>query len=281
MPFKENTLTPQEFFPKCIYVSPRGWWHGSALNAVALSGPGFGLLIETGEWQKKTEPFFISIMSISNTEDDRQIDMWRFYMEIERMIKKYSHLQSLLGLQINYSCPNTGHDMNELLEKLVKEVRDHLSIFRTLGIPLVPKLNILLPIKEALEIGNDRNCDGLTLSNTIPWDDLPDFRIDRGKIFGKKYKNFSPLKARGFEQAGGYSGKELLPPVARYIQRLRELGFSKHINAGGGILHPHDIDFLDHVGASSFSLGSATFLRPWETGSIIKRAYEVKRVSRS
>jgi dihydroorotate dehydrogenase len=168
--------------------------------------------------------------------------------------------------------------MNELLACLAREVSGDLGILSRLGLPLVPKINILLPVETALEIGNDPNCAGLTLSNTIPWERLPDVGIDRAKIFGKKYAKQSPLQARGFKQAGGYSGIELAPLVARYVDELRRLGFAKHINAGGGILYPQTIDWFDSVGADSFFLGSAAFLRPWNVPKIIRRAYEVKRV---
>ncbi|OHA86663.1 MAG: hypothetical protein A3A96_01510 [Candidatus Zambryskibacteria bacterium RIFCSPLOWO2_01_FULL_39_39] len=272
MPMEKDGITPQEFLPRCVYVSPRSWLYGSALNAVALSGPGINSLIEMGEWQKQTRPFFISIMAIGKTVQEKNLEMSTFQVYIASLLKWWPFLQDLLGVQINYSCPNTGENMEEMLQELVGQSQRDMNMLGMLGLPLVPKISVLFPVEYAQEIGNDRYCAGLTLSNTIPWDDLPKFGIDRRKIFGS---DVSPLIKRGFKQPGGYSGKELLPHVAHYVRELRAAGFRKHINAGGGILGPSDIDVLYDSGANSFSLGSIAFLRCWRMRATIARAYKL------
>lgn len=275
MPMQKDDITPKEFFPRCVFVNPRSFLRGGALNAVSLSGPGIGRLIEMERWQRMRKHFFISIMPIRNTIEEKFAEVNMFYEYLASLLDHTPYLKHILGIQINLSCPNTGHDMEKMLRNLVVEAGQYLNVLDRLQVPLVPKINVLLPPEKAMEIGNHKHCAGLTLSNTIPWDDLPKFGVNQKKIFGS---DTSPLLGRGFKQRGGYSGKELLQIVGRYIWEMRRLGFKKHVNGGGGILCPSGIDYLDQMGADSFSLGSIAFLRPWQTGRTIRRAYEVKRV---
>ena len=276
MPMLGDGITPREFFPNCIYVSPRSWYYGGALNAVALSNPGIESLIFRNEWQLMEQPFFISIMAIGETVEMKLKEINFFADQICKMISARPHLKSILGIQLNLTCPSTSHSMNELIRGMVAEARSYLDILGSLGLPIVPKINVLLPPEYAAEIACHGRCSGLTLSNTIPWDDLPRFGIDRKKIFGS---DISPLiKKRGFKQAGGYSGRELLPIVCKYVRELRHLGCNFHINAGGGLLYAENVDQLNDTGPNSFSMGSASFLRPRQTGPIIRRAYKLKGV---
>jgi dihydroorotate dehydrogenase len=172
-----------------------------------------------------------------------------------------------VGLQINYSCPNVGlHlDWNDLL----CEVGEGLSIASRLGIPLMPKFNVTLPPEVARTIGDHPLCDALCISNTIPYGQLPD-RIRWEKYFG----SVSPLTQYG---GGGLSGKPLLPLLLEWLTAIRELGFEKPINAGGGILSLTDARNVLDTGADSIFLGSIAFLRPWRVrkiGRVIGRFHE-------
>ena len=77
MPLK-NDFTPKEFFPKCIVVKSL---KGVALNSVGLSGPGALALFRSGLWQRRTEPFFISFMSVAGDAKSR-IDELRQFVAI-------------------------------------------------------------------------------------------------------------------------------------------------------------------------------------------------------
>jgi dihydroorotate dehydrogenase len=83
----------------------------------------------------------------------------------------------------------------------------------------------------------------------------------------------SPLEERGFS-AGGLGGAPLLPLVADWVKRVRVAGFTKHINAGGGVLCANDVDTLADAGADSVFLGSIAMLRGWRVRSAIKRAHK-------
>lgn len=106
--------------------------------------------------------------------------------------------------------------------------------------------------------------DAISISNTIHWDKLPeDYRL---KTFGTLE---SPLKKYG---GGGLSGRYLFPKVIDWIIKLRDCGYEKPINAGGGILSIEDAKmmarYVRHDG--SISLGSIAFLRPWRVRKIIQ-----------
>ena len=139
MPLKED-LSPKELFPKCIVIKP---FKGVALNSVGLSGPGALKLFQTGLWQKRTKPFFISFMSVAEDAQTRLKELRQFISIFRHYLPSF---QASVGLQINYSCPNIGINVKEL----VNEVADGLDAASYLGVPVVPKFNVLLPIDFAV-----------------------------------------------------------------------------------------------------------------------------------
>ncbi|HEY5220990.1 MAG TPA: hypothetical protein VIJ29_02475 [Candidatus Paceibacterota bacterium] len=245
-----DDFTPVKFFPDCIYVKP---WQGNALNAIALSGPGVLALLEKGYWQARTKPFFISFMSVARTKQGRLDELEIFVRYVKRYIPRF---RAPFGLQINYSCPNVGVGH----EDLVDEARQGLSIASHLDIPLMPKFSVVLPPQIAKAIGEDPLCDALCISNTVKFGQLPD-RIDWVKLFGP----VSPLAHYG---GGGLSGKPLLPLLLEWLTEIRSIGFTKPINAGGGILSISDAIRVLRTNADSIFLGSIAFLRPWRVRKI-------------
>lgn len=258
MPLKEDGITPQEFKPECIVVKP---FKGVGLNAVGLSGPRAEILFEDGRWQARKDPFFLSYMSIATTVE-RRIEEAK---GIVQLLQKYlDDFQAPIGLQINFSCPNVGLH----LDGLIQEVEEILKILSILDIPLMPKFNVLLPIRVAYHISQNPACDAICVSNTIPWGELS-LCVNWKALFGS---DVSPLAHFG---GGGLSGKPLLPLVSDWVRAVRSHHITKPINAGGGILSSHDVDALKNAGASSIFLGSIAMLRPWRVGSVIKRAHKL------
>ena len=243
-------------FPKCVKVYP---WKKAILNAVGLPGPGAKALFETGKWQERTEPFFISFMAVAPTIEERLAETQKFV----ELFKKYlPGFHALVGLQINFSCPNVGID----IARLTDEVSLVLKIASVLGIPLMPKFNVLTSVEAIKAISEDKNCDAICISNTIPWGKIP------GRINWKELSRtgVSPLAEFG---GGGLSGRQLFPLVVSWLYSARRIGIKKPINAGGGILCPRDLSYLHSAGASSVFIGSVATLRPWRVPKIIKRAY--------
>lgn len=242
----DGTLPWWRVKPKCIVVKPV---KGAVLNAVGLSNPGAEALFAQKKWQRRCIPFFLSFMAVRETREERLRELREFL----RIFRSYlPELLAGVGLQLNYSCPNVGLHVDELIE----EVCEGLSLAGKLNtVPLVPKFNALFPPAAAVRIAKHPHCAALCVSNTIPWGKLPE-KVDWQGIFGTR---ISPLAQFG---GGGLSGAPLLPIVTAWVRDAHAHGIGKPINAGGGILKPHDVDALFGEGASSVSIGSIALLRP-------------------
>lgn len=253
MELAEDGLTPKRRKPDCIVVKLR---QGAALNAVGLSGPGAEALFADGRWQARAEPFFLSFMAVGDSLS-RRLDELNGFM---RLFEKHrAEFRAPVGLQINLSCPNTGHDFKEIEQEGIMM----LAHAAALNIPLVPKFSVVTPVAVVARVAAHQACDAVCVSNTIPWGQVdPDVRNE----FCGSQK--SPLAAYG---GGGLSGKPLFPLVLDWVRRAAMHGFPKPINAGGGILSARDAERLLDYAASIF-IGSAAFLRPWRVASIIRSA---------
>lgn len=258
MPMKKDHITPKEFFPKCVKVYFR---EGIMLNAVGLSGPGADYLFETGRWQERTEPFFISFMSIARTTGQRILELKSFVKTFHSYLPDF---KTKIGLQINKTCPNIDLDIDEL----IYETETDLDYASELDIPIIFKFNVLTPVTVAKQIECNKNYDGTCISNAIHFGKLPE-KINWKKLFGT---DISPLAQFG---GGGLSGWPLLPLVEDWIKEARKTGIKKPINAGGGILCADDVNTLYNAGASSVFIGSVATLRPWRVKGIIKRAHQL------
>lgn len=254
-------LQPTELFPKCIAIN---WMEKSVVNAVGLANTGIEEMLTRGCWQERKDPFLISFMSVASTPDGRRMELFHFVQKLKEALTGF---QTPIGLQINFSCPNAGIDPANLLG----EVEEGLRIASDLEIPLMPKFSIThIPVDAAIEISKDKNCDAVCVSNTIPWNDLPD-SVKR-KSFGSLT---SPLRERGIKQDGGYSGPYMFPLVRDWVKEAVVSGIQKPINAGGGIFSTRDVFDLCLAGASSVFIGSVAMLRPWRVQKIIKTANEL------
>ncbi|HVV38900.1 MAG TPA: hypothetical protein VHD31_01070 [Candidatus Paceibacterota bacterium] len=267
-------LRPKELKPKCIWVSPIGQ---TPLNAIGLSGPGAEELLDplSGShphpddlglwaWQIRMASFMISFMPVGKTVEERLEEMRQFVRILKRHLP---HFKGKVALQINVTCPNVGLDPL----KLVGEISQLLDTAAELNIPLVPKLNLLVPPETAIETSKHPACDAICISNTIPFGKL------ENKIQWKwMFPNGSPLKEFG---GGGLSGPLLLPLVANWIWEAYAAGMEKPMNVGGGIMRKADIDHLLNSGlrpgVDSVFIGSVAMLRPWRVQGIIKHANKV------
>jgi dihydroorotate dehydrogenase (NAD+) catalytic subunit len=261
MPLERGTTRPREFVPKCIVVKPIS---GVVLNKVGLSGPGLKWLLDDGSWQVNAEPFVISIMAVEKAKADRLAEIQAM---AELIAKERPDFCAPFALQINFSCPNVGHEQKEM----VGEVAETLEILtkHLPGVPLMAKFNAILSTSEARNIAKHQACDAIVMGNTIPWGQMPE-RIDWKKLFGS---DKSPLAGFGDDPGGGgLSGSPLLPIVCGWIHEARQIGIEKPIVACGGILDTNDVFMTKSAGASAIEVGSASILRPWRVQSIIDMA---------
>lgn len=278
MPLRAD-LTPRELKPRCIWVSPR---RGIALNAVGLSGPGASAFLDPYKmpprpktrgypggyglwpWTRRLSAFMISFMPDGKTAEERIDEMKRFTDLLGKWLPSF---KAKVGLQINVSCPNTGLDPT----KLVGEVVGLLDIASALGIPLMPKFNLLAPPETVVEMSKHDAYDATCISNTLPFGALAD-RVPWERYF----PHGSPLAKFG---GGGLSGEVLRPLVGEWIERAYAAGMQKPMNVGGGIMKPSHIDFYVsrglRPGVDSVFIGSVAMLRPWRVAGIIRYAKEV------
>lgn len=273
MPMQDDGVTPKDFRPACIIAGPWQWLSGVMLNAVGLSGPGAQALLDRNEWQQRQVPFMVSFMSIAKSPDEEQgvrLRLVEFARFIE-VLRSHRFLARMM-LQINVTCPNVG-----VAEKSASLFRKECEGYLALVAEHMPQLEVIFKINVYTNIGvmvdlqSHPQFVGVCVSNTLPWATLTRWQQIRyfptSLITGK-----SPLRHLG---GGGLSGKPLLALVADWVWRARLAGFRKHINAGGGILCPNDVDRLKKAWADSISIGSVAALRPWRMRAIINRAYEI------
>lgn len=259
MPLRgDDGVTPVESVPRCIIVKPFG---GHVLNAVGLSGPGAHALLATRKWQEWPEPFFLSFMAVGPTPEERR-DEWVRYTNL--IAASSRSFRSKFGIAINLACPNTGHDVREL----VREAGDMLRIGERLDVPLVVGINLLVSPETAAEISRHPACDAVLQANSVPWGAFPE-RIPWKKIFGSAE---SPLSRRGYG-AGGYSGPYALPILVQWLHEARFAKFAKPIIAGGGIQSVEDAETVMRVGypvMRGVGLGIVGLVRPWRLQRIIR-----------
>lgn len=252
-------LTTRVLRQPCVRVD---WRRGIVLNALGLPGPGLEALLDDGRWQRRTEPFFLSHAAVAETAEDRLEEVRRFVRILKAALPDFA---APVGLQVNFSCPNVPH--GERAPDPVAGFRAELDEYAALGVPLMVKLSVTQSVVDARAIAEHPACDGLCVSNTIPWGEMPD-RIDWQGLYGAR----SPLERFG---GGGLSGAPLLPVVAEWVAEARREGIAAPINAGGGILRPADVEVLQRAGASSVFIGTIAMLRGWRLARTIRQAHRV------
>jgi dihydroorotate dehydrogenase len=252
-----RNFTPKKFRPDCIYITPKQWLQGNLLNAVGLAGPGAKALFDAGEWQKRTDNFFISFMPIAKTAEERLEEVRDFVKLAQRYLPQF---KARVGLQLNISCPNTKHDPAEL----IKEAYAWLDILAALNIPIMVKINILVTPEAALEIESHPSCDGFCIPNTVPYGQFPGW-IPWEKIYGP----VSPLQRYG---GGGYSGAWAFEPTYQWVKNARGRGLKKTLNIGSILSLQNANELLNASGSENDSifLGSIAVLRPWRMKRIVE-----------
>ncbi|MFA5024455.1 MAG: hypothetical protein WC523_05900 [Patescibacteria group bacterium] len=254
MPLKPN-LQPKKLLPDCIKVYP---FKGIALNAVGLSGPGAIALFATNIWQNRTEPFFISFMAVGKTKKDRLEETKKFVVLFQKELPKF---QAPVGIQVNMSCPNTGHRTDDL----APETFETLQLFAALGIPVDLKVNTLFDIALLKEIEESGLCDIITVSNTVPYGTYNN-DINWRRLLGR---STSPLEKYG---GGGLSGKVIFPIVIQRIRRMRREGIKMPIKGSGGIMSRREVELMWAAGVNAIEFATVSMIRPWQIKKIVDRA---------
>lgn len=264
LPLKNN-LQPEELFPTCIKLY---FFACAVLNAVNLSGPGAKTLFGFNIWQNLLKPLFISFMAVGQTKEEKIEEARQFIALFKEELPKF---KAPVGIQVNVSCPNTGHKTDELASGAL----EILELFSELGVPIDLKINTLFPIALLKEIERRRLCDVLTISNTIPYGSYPE--LINWRRFNAWYRLFgrarSPLAKYG---GGGLSSKKAFPIVTARIKELRAAGLTLPIKGSGGIINPRHVELMRAAGADAgIEIALVTMVRPWQVGRVIKRANKI------
>jgi dihydroorotate dehydrogenase len=221
MPLKEDLRPRERLVPRSIVLKPLT---GHVLNAVGLSGPGAEWAFASGSWQKRTDSFMISFMSVAASPDERLHETKLF---VDLFASYLPQFKGGVAVQANRACPNTGHPSDDFYA----ETFEMLNILAVLGVPVVVNYNPTVPGAVMKATVDHEACDALWIANTVPWGDP---RIDWQGIFGT---NESPLAKRNLPipGGGGLSGPACLPLTIAKVEEARQLGITKPIVAGNGI----------------------------------------------
>jgi dihydroorotate dehydrogenase len=266
MPLEQDGMTPKEKRPNCIRWNLR---KGAVLNAVGLSNSGCEFYLAQGRWQARAEPSQLSFMSVSKNDFAEERRQFRNFVQV--LGAGLEAFMAPIGLQVNYSCPNTGHKVDQSKHgELEAAVMQDFETAKDLDIAIIPKFNMLLPPELAVKFSRHPRCDAICMSNTLPWGQLPE-EVDWKGLFGSTE---SPLKDLG---GGGLSGAPITDLVQRWVNKYSWLNPEKPLIAGGGVMCARDArNLLQYRCVSSVFIGTAAILRPWRVQSIIRAAHAMR-----
>lgn len=259
----------KDFFPSSIWWSFKSIWNGYLLNAVGLANPGIEQLLKYYKWQKRNDVFQLSVMLMEPTLEKKILEV----KEICRLFWKYfPELDHQCAIQINFSCPNTGHEQ----KLMVHEYIEILKAFRQ-SLPqavLIPKFDLLVEPETIVAL--KEYCDAFCISNSIPFL-KKEPRLWWIQLFGG---DVSPLveqlkrKSEGkikMDFSGGLSGLPLFPVLVGWINEMEKVDPTVSIIAGGGIARKANILLLSKFKiVKGVALGSIAILRPCRMRGLIR-----------
>jgi len=230
-----KTLT---FHPR---VGNLRWWKpwecvrlisGGSVNKVGLTNPGINY------WCQKIGPKldFEKYKLVGSIFGDRD--------ELVSMALSLNAFD-FVALEINPSCPNTGHNMDGV-EKVIEMVKAVKVVSR---FPIIVKVSVeqdYLAIAKGLE----GIAEAISL-NSVPWK----------MVFGDKPSPLRQLEKRVAGGGGGVSGK---PAQKLNWRAVRYLADKTNLPViGPSIMKYSDLDTLDKLGAKAYSFGAIHLRTPW------------------
>ncbi len=261
MLMKGDGITPRNWLPPCILVRP---FQGVTLNSVGLSNPGAPDLLRRNIWQQQPGPFRLSFMAPEKLGP--VLDQVREFTD--EMLSHAPHeWRSQIGIEVNISCPNIGKKSSHSID--LDQVGSSLDILGELKLPIQVKLSATVSVSDAKQIAAHRECDAITMSNTIPWGELAN-RIDWHRLFGT---TVSPLENLG---GGGLSGWPLQQIVLDWCTEALNCSFPKPVIACGGIDSSQAVLlFSNNPIVKEVQVGTAGMLYPWRMRRIIRTAHQL------
>ncbi len=257
----------KRFFPTSVWWSLKSVFSGYILNAVGLANPGLQQMLSYKKWQTRSDAFQISVMLMEATLETKIAEAHSICKMLNEQIPFDQTHQ--YALQINFSCPNTGHAQ----EQDAKDIILILKIFREQlpDVALIPKFDLLVEPETIVNL--KLYCDAFCIANTIPFGKKKDTQWWR-RLFPN---DTSPLlKYFNGRFAGGLSGSPLFPVLTEWLKNMEQIDASVVIIAGGGVMRKKDINQLSQFAiVQGIALGSVAILRPWRLQGLITFGNEI------
>jgi len=159
-----------------------------------------------------------------------------------------------VGLEVNDSCPNTGHEMNQT-ETVIKNIKAVKEVSRH---PIIVKVSVdqdYLNIAQGLK----GVAEAISL-NSVPWKKL--FQMDLKVLYGDLRKKVSG-------GSGGVSGK---PAQEFNWEAVMDLSRQDSLPViGPSVMEFKDLEKVRRFGARAISFGAIHLRTPWKPTLIVEK----------
>ena len=221
----------------CVRLIP-----GGSVNKVGLTNPG----IEW--WCREVGPRlnfhkYPLVGSILGEEQE--------LVEMVEMLNAFD----LVGLEINVSCPNTGHamDMTEVVVKSAKAVK---AVSRH---PIIVKLSVVQNYMIiAWRLEEEGAAEAVAL-NSVPWE----------IVFPGQVSPLSELEKKVGGGGGGVSGRPAQELNWLAVNQLWQQGALPVI--GPSVMEYEDLKRVRDLGARAISFGAIHLRTPWKPTAFVQR----------
>lgn len=220
---------------ECVRLIP-----GGSVNKVGLTNPGIRW------WCKKVAPRlnfhrFPLVGSIFGEENE--------LVMMAHMLNRFN----LVGLEVNDSCPNTGHAM-----QTTRAVVDSTSAVRHVSRhPVIVKVSVAQDY-IAIAAGLAGIASAISL-NSVPWE----------MVFPDEDSPLWRLQKKVGGGGGGVSGKPAQEFNWEAVRRLSNQGALPVI--GPDIMEFEDLDRVKELGAQAVSFGAIHLRKPWKPTVFVQR----------
>jgi dihydroorotate dehydrogenase (NAD+) catalytic subunit len=211
------------------------------LNAIGLQNVGVEAFIqEKLPFLRRLAPPLIVNVAGESVEDFRELT------------KRLSDQEGVAGIELNISCPNVAGGLDfsvdpTLTYRVVKAAREATHL------PVIPKLSPnVTDIRAVARAAEDGGASGISLINTLLGMAI-DVRTRRPKI-----ANIT----------GGLSGPAIRPVAVRMVWQVSSVVKVPVLGMGGIVTGEDAAEFI-LAGATAVAVGTANFLDPTCTGTVI------------
>ncbi len=235
-------IRPWTWLPWSPYSCVRFLPNGGAVNKVGLYNHGIEY------WYDNIAP------TIDFKKNKIVVSVFGTRHELIQMAERLDYLDDIVGIEVNVSCPNTGHAMdvaNEVIDsvRLVSQATEH---------PVIVKVSVdqdYLAISKGLGL-----CAEAISLNSVPW-----------KIAFPSPWHRSPMAEVGKLGSGdgGVSGKPAQKENWKAVEVLACQGPIPVI--GPSVMEYDDLARVRALGAQAVSFGAIHLRTPWMSTQIVAR----------